>query len=276
MVGAGRLDRVSQRWGLRVRDRLGGGSRSEVFAANRHDGRQVVVKLATGSDQATREAAALRMWSSTGVTVELLDADHIDHALLLARAHPGHPLPASNIMAAADILRTLHAVWLPDKGFPAFEDVYPELERSSVDDAAYEQAHRNEPNRGRIGLDLLDAARELATALSDTSTRRVLLHGDLLAKNLLRDGTCYRAIDPTPMIGDPCADIGFFAAGTGAVDTILVRARTMAIHCQQDPQRAERWAVVWTVLDTASAWRDDQPALDLFLAGPDAQRLLDG
>ena len=78
------------------------------------------------------------------------------------------------------------------------------------------------------------------------------------------------------VIGDPCADIGFFAAGTGAVDTILVRARTMAIHCQQDPQRAERWAVVWTVMDTASAWRDDQPALDLFLAGPDAQRLLDG
>jgi hypothetical protein len=50
----------------------------------------------------------------------------------------------------------------------------------------------------------------------------------------------------------------------------------MAVRCQQDPLRAERWALAWTVLDTASAWRDDQPELERFLVGRDAEWLLHG
>jgi hypothetical protein len=48
---------------------------------------------------------------------------------------------------------------------------------------------------------------------------------------------------------DPCADIGFFAAGHGPVGTIATRARTMAAGSQLDPPRAEWSAMAWTVLE---------------------------
>lgn len=259
---------------MRIGDRLDGGFESEVFAATTADGRPVVVKLAASGVRAAQEAAVLRIWSGTGVTAELLDADDDDHALLLARIRPGDPMPPSNLLAAADILQVLHAVPLPDAGFPTVEESYPAREKNSVDDVAYERTQRNEPHRGQAGLDRLDAARDLVIRLCRTTTRSVLLHGDFLIKNLLRDGSRYRAIDPMPMIGDPCSDIGFFVAGNGPVSTVMARARTLAIHCGQDPLRAERWAMAWTVLDAVSAWRADQPDLDRFVLGPDAARLL--
>jgi streptomycin 6-kinase len=270
----GRLGRVSKRWRVRIGERLGGGSRSEVFAGTLDDGRPVVVKLAAARDRATREATALRVWAAFGVTAELLDADPVDHALLVAQVYPGVPISPSKLAAAAAVLRVLHAVPLPDLDFPTVEDAYSDLERNSVEDAAYEQAQRNEPDRGRAGLDRLDAARNIVATRCRTATRRVLLHGDFLVKNLLLDGAGYRAIDPAPMIGDPGADIGFFAASHGPVGTVLIRVRTLAVLCQQDPLRAERWAVAWTVLDTASAWRDDQAELEQFLVGEHAERLL--
>jgi streptomycin 6-kinase len=272
----GRLYRVSRRWRVRVGERLGGGSRSEVFAGATDDGRPVVVKLAAGRDQAACEAAAPRIWASSGVTADLLDVDELDHALLLARVRPGDPLPPSNLVATADILRVLHRVPLPDAGFRTVEEAYGDLERNSVEDAAYEHAQRNEPERGRAGLDWLDAARHLMSTLCLTATRCVLLHGDFLAKNLLRNRAGYVAIDPMPMLGDPCADIGFFVAGHPPVGTVQSRAHAMAVYCQQDPLRAERWALVWTVLDIVSAWGDDQSELEQFLIGRDAGRLLHG
>jgi streptomycin 6-kinase len=122
----------------------------------------------------------------------------------------------------------------------------------------------------------LPAARRTALALSATVARAVLLHGDFTDKNLLLDGTRYVTIDPIPRLGDPCSDVGFFAAGRPPVCDVLDLAAAIAARLGLDPARAQRWAAVWAVHQAVQAWRPDQEDLDGFVARVDAARLLDG
>ena len=101
-----------------------------------------------------------------------------------------------------------------------------------------------------------------------------MLHGDFLDKNLLRNGARYVAIDPIPRVGDPCADVGFFAAGHRPATRILQRADAIAEQMSLDRLRAQRWAAVWTVLQTCHAWREDQSDLESVVAGSEFDRLL--
>jgi streptomycin 6-kinase len=110
--------------------------------------------------------------------------------------------------------------------------------------------------------------------LCATARQTVVLHGDFLDKNLLRNGTRYVAIDPLPRVGDPCADIGFFAAGHPPATGILERAAAIARRMSLDRHRAQRWAVVWTVLQACHAWREDQSELEACLASREFEHLL--
>ena len=84
-----------------------------------------------------------------------------------------------------------------------------------------------------------------ADALADGDT---LLHGDLMAKNLLWDGSGLVAIDPMPMVGDPCSDIGFWAATTSPD-----AARELARRCR--PRSRARRGVGGGVGDGRGALR---------------------
>lgn len=158
--------------------------------------------------------------------------------------------------------------------FPALEETYAQMEVKARANAAYEQRTRVEPTRGEAGLRRLGAARASAMRLCATAGRIVVLHGDFLDKNLLLDGACYGAIDPIPRVGDPCADIGFFAAGHPPAAGILRRADALAGQMDLDSHRAQRWAAVWTVLQTCHAWRDDQSDFEACLAGSAFEQLL--
>ena len=162
----------------------------------------------------------------------LLDTDFDHGALLLEQIRPGTHLPGNHdpraIEVAASLLGALHRAPLPAFPFPALQQAFTQMERRARRDAAYEQQARNGPERGRPGLQRLPLARAAALRLCHSPPRTVLLHGDFLAKNLLSDGTGYLAIDPIPSIGDPCADIGFFAAGHPPAATILRKAGAIA------------------------------------------------
>ncbi len=119
-----------------------------------------------------------------------------------------------------------------------------------------------------------DAARAAAMKLCASIGRTVLLHGDFLDKNLLWNGAGYLAIDPIPCIGDPCSDVGFFAAGNPPATTILPRAGTIAARMDLDQHRAREWAAIWTVLQTCQAWRPDQSDLDACMSSDVFERLL--
>jgi streptomycin 6-kinase len=257
------------RWHLDHLTRLSGGFRSDVFACTTADGQNVVLKLTVTTDEARMEAAALHQWKDRGVAVHLIDAD-LDHcALLLQRIQPGTPLPGNDDAVAIDVvsalLRRLHRAASGAHVFPTLAQLYPTLEAGSREDAAYEQRATGDPTRGLIGLQRLDRARATATRLCQTTNRAVLLHGDILDKNLLRDGDRYLAIDPIPRVGDPCSDVGFFASGHPPATAILERATAIAVRMDLDAQRCRQWAAVWAVQEATSAWRPDQAELESFL-----------
>jgi streptomycin 6-kinase len=271
-----RLRACVRRWHLQAGDHLAGGFRSEVVSCTAAGGTQVVVKLVVTLQEMRAEAAALTAWARTGAAARLLDTD-LDHgALLLEQIRPGTHLPGNDdpgaIDAAASLLGALHRAPLPAFPFPASRQAFTKMERRARRDAAYEQRTRNEPERGRPGLQRLPLARAAAARLCHSPPRAVLLHGDFLAKNLLWNRTGYGAIDPIPAIGDPCADV--FAAGHPPATTILHKAGAIAELTGLDPQRAQRWAAIWTVLQACQAWRDDQSGLDAALSTAEFDHLI--
>lgn len=273
-----RLRACLEHWHLQFGNRLVGGSRCDVFTCTTSTGEEVILKLTGTSDEARAEAAALIVWDGTGAAVRLIDVDIERCALLLDRIRPGTPFPSGDdpvaLKVVADLLGTLHQFSPGSLPFPALEQTYVESERRSREDAAYEQRTSGDPARGVAGLKRLDAARAVAMYLCATAPRSVLLHGDFLDKNLLWNGTRYVAIDPSPRIGDPCADIGDFAAEQPPATGILARAAAVAARLDLDPRRAQRWAAVRTVLLTSAAWRSDQDELEACLSSGTFERLL--
>jgi streptomycin 6-kinase len=249
-----------------------------VFACTTASGDDVVLKLTPTPEAALREVAALGHWIGTGATVRLIHADLEHSALLLERIRPGTHLPGNDdpvaIEVAAELLPRLHQVPTGRFAFPSREETYLQMERRSREDADYEQRSSGDPARGVAGLQRLASARDLATRLCATIERAVLLHGDFLDKNLLWNGTRYVAIDPIPCIGDPHSDIGDFAACHPPATAILLRAAAIAARVGLDPQRAQQWAAVSTVLQACQAWRPDQADLEACLASDEFERLL--
>jgi streptomycin 6-kinase len=241
-------------------------------------GDEVVIKLTATPQEARLEAAALAAWRHTGAAVRLIDADFEHSALLLPRIRPATLLPPGDDPAATEVaarlLGRLHRDPPGTFPFPALEPSYLRLEARARDDARYEQRASGDPARGAAGLHRLAAARAAVRRLCATAGRAVLLHGDFLDKNLLWDGAGYLAIDPIPRIGDPCADVGFFAACHPPATAILPRADAIAGCLGLDRPRARRWAAVWTVLQACQAWRDDQPDLEACLSSDEFERLI--
>jgi streptomycin 6-kinase len=275
---ASRLSACKRKWHLEGASRLDGGFRSEVFACTTATGAEVVLKLTVTPEQARAEAAALVMWGHTEAAVRLVDAEFEQGALILERVRPATHLPEGDepvaIEIAAGLLTRLHHAQATTFPFPALEETYAHLEDQARDNAAYEQRTRHAPTRGEAGLQRLDAARAAVMRLCATTGLKVVLHGDFLDKNLLHNGARYVAIDPIPCVGDPCADVGFFAAGHRPATGILQRADAIAEQMSVDRDRAQQWAAVWTVLQTCHAWREDQSDLETRLASSEFDQLL--
>lgn len=277
---ATRLSNSLRRWRLASRGQLAGGFSAAVYRCVSHDGNEVVVKLPPNPDLALTEVAALRLWSNSGTAVRLVDFSRRDFALLLPQIEPATHLPANEddvaVEVVADILGALHAIQPMNYPFRSFVSEYLAWEKRALRDIAYERQSRREPERAQPAFERLPAARRAAMYLSSTAKGNVLLHGDLVDKNLLWDGARYLAIDPIPRIGDPCSDVGFFAAGHQPVAGILERAAAIATRLGLSPRRAQQWAAVWTVHQTCQAWRDDQHELDALTAGGEVDNLLKG
>jgi streptomycin 6-kinase len=115
---------------------------------------------------------------------------------------------------------------------------------------------------GTLGPDLLERSHRAAIRLCSTQIDVVLLHGDFLDKNLILGPAGFVAIDPIPSIGDPCSDIGFFAASHPPAGLITSRARGLAERLGRDPVRAQRWAAIWTIGEACETWRSDFDELE--------------
>lgn len=281
-----RLQCAADHWGLEIGELMTGGSRSAVFAARDVEGRDVVLKLPPARDDglgaASAEAAVLASWAGTGAAITLLDCTK--DALLLERARPGDGWPwrseaaAVELMVdvAAELLNRLWSAPMTAHRLPTLTENYPEHERVAREDAALEQRERGEPDRGLPGLLRLPDARSAADHLGDTTLEPGLLHGDFITKNLVRHAGSpagWVVLDPLPVIGDPCAEVGAFAAYQPA-ELILPVAESLARRAGVDAGRSLQWTAVWTVHQAAQAWRMDQTELEALVASATVRDLL--
>jgi streptomycin 6-kinase len=239
-----------------------------VFECVNTDGRPVVLKVAPAEMRPAQEAAALRHWAGRDAP-RLLDFAPDLGGLLLERITPGSPLPPGNDEAAirsiVGTLRALHGAPLPDKHpFPThgeFLEVWFGWARADAE-------------VGTIGIRLLDHAREVAKGLLASTSNLVLIHGDFIDKNLLLGPDGYLAIDPMPRSGDPCSDVGLYAAYHPPARRIAERARAFARAADLDPERAALWAAMWAVGEATQTWRKDSDELQQWVAGEEATILL--
>ncbi|MGH9059234.1 MAG: aminoglycoside phosphotransferase family protein, partial [Acidimicrobiales bacterium] len=89
----------------------------------------------------------------------------------------------------------------------------------------------------------LDRAAARYDALIATTTRPVLLHGDLHLGNVL-DGGADRglvAIDPKACVGDPCFDAVDYVLDGAGLDGVSFRCARLAQASGWDPDRLDGW-----------------------------------
>jgi streptomycin 6-kinase len=182
----------------------------------------------------------------------------------MSRVFPGSDLSVADdgeaVELVAPLIRSLHSSKLPAANpFSSLEDAISiHLRHRGA------QAEREAPELVR----LVDLAASAARELAESSNEQVLLHGDLMDKNLLMGGHGQVvAIDPMPRVGDPHADIGFWACARQPAAAINQRVERLSILLGRDPDRATRWATVWAVSAACESWRADTPELRRWAQG---------
>jgi streptomycin 6-kinase len=257
----------AERWQLTLGERLSGGLVGHVFASETADGEAVVLKLNPPSAN-EQEAAALCIWHGRGA-IELIAFDPDLRALLTRRAIPGTPLPPGNekqaLQEVGGVLAKLFDARTPAAGFPPLAD--------TVDRYLLEKIAGAEDAQPMLAP-LIERARRSAHELATSAPREVLLHGDVMDKNLLRHRADLVAIDPDPAVGDPHADIAFWAVTRTPVAELEGRTAELARLLDCDVDRATRWAAVYAVGQACEAWRSDTNELRAWVYSPQASELL--
>jgi len=194
--------RLVRDWRLTPHEVLTGGSFSLCLRCVDGDGAATVLKVPASAEDGAAEIAALRAWSGDGAA-RVLRTDPESASLLMDfLGHVGEGV--YGLADVVDLTERLHRGQLQGFAFPEIRD---NLDRR-VDWA-----------RGRFAedgyahhLDDLRNAEKLVAELSTATGERVLLHGDLQAKNLIVSDGELVAVDPMPVVGPALFDIAFWIA----------------------------------------------------------------
>jgi streptomycin 6-kinase len=203
---------LEESWKVSRTERLDGGSVSVVLGVDSRRGPAVLKLAPPWSETAAGECRALAAWRGRGAP-ELLDSTEDGQAILMERVSPGTAARGLQPSEVAPLVHQLQAA-RPPEGLP------------DARDAVEIRFARARENRHSLLEDSqLDAALEHALALARApATRRGIVHGDLLGKNILRsDRVGLLAIDPNPFVGDPAYDLALWAMTERPIDQTLVR-----------------------------------------------------
>lgn len=233
------------RLALREARVMPGGVLSAALMCRGADGSPVVLKLSSpAAGNARAEADALRIWNGVGAPALLFEADG-GRVMLMQAICPGDAVEPEDDRAdarrAAELLSALHRA--PSAGMPdATDELRWRFERAheKLDGPSYAQ--------GLVSHEDVDAAYQDAVELHDNRLRTVLCHGDFINKNLLVDhSAAWWAIDPRPVLGDPCLDAAFWALAHRPGMAVKQRCELIAAAARLDPRRVWRWAQVFAV-----------------------------
>ncbi|MBC2873793.1 MULTISPECIES: aminoglycoside phosphotransferase family protein [Streptomyces] len=266
------------RWNLRPDGEPAHGYVALVLPVRREDGTPAALKLQPVDEERAGEPLALRAWSGRGA-VRLLEDDPATGTLLLERLDPARSLDdepdaEAALLTLTGLLARLHTAPAP-AGLRHLGDVTREM-LAAVPAAL--PALENEEERAWLA-GCAEAVREVATEPGDR-----LLHWDLHYENVLAplpgspaaDRGPWLAIDPVPLVGDPCFDLmpAFDnrwedLVATGDVErAVRRRFDLMTDVLSLDRGRAARWTMaralqnsLWDVEDGSVRLQEEQMAV---------------
>lgn len=247
----------AERWRLTLGPPLQPLSYNYVARAERADGARAVLKIGLPDAELAAEIAALRHFDARGC-VRLLEGDAELGALLLERLEPGTPIAALDDEQATRIAaQTLRQLWRP----PPDGHPFPTLARwtRGLDDYL-----ERFPDAGPLPAALVRRAIALRDALVASTTREVVLHGDLHHDNILAGRGEWLAIDPKGVVGDPVYDTGpyqynpipRFSQQPDVRRIMRRRIAQFADELELDPARIWAWGFVQAMLSVCWSAED--------------------
>jgi streptomycin 6-kinase len=236
-------------WDLQLGAPYPRGAAGYAVRAELPDGVRAVLKLFWPHRESEHEADALELYDGDGA-VRLLARDDLRWAMLLERCEPGTPLSEAGPDVALDVIAAL----LPRLSKPAGEPFH-----ALADEAAWWLSYlpRQWEESGRpFERRLLEAAVEALEQLPPTQGKRVLLHQDLHADNVLAsEREPWLVIDPKPLVGErefaPAPVVRGGELGHGR-RKVLHRLDRLTAELGLDRERARGWAIGQTL-----AWAYD-------------------
>jgi len=212
----------------------------------------IIVKLGLNSHALLMEAQCLKAFKDHGCPDVIVNTDNL---IIMDCAEPGTTLKkyfpfqdneATSIVC--HVVKNLHAAHIPaNHCFCHVHELLTALDKE-ID----------------IPNVILKKARELRDKLLDSTTKEVLLHGDLHHDNLLKRGSEWIAIDPKGFIGDPVFELAAFLCNPipellqerNPKEILIERIKSCATHFNLTEQRIYDWLYVKSVLCWAWSLED--------------------
>jgi streptomycin 6-kinase len=254
----GVIDRCRQRWDLTPEHRFPS-TFNFVCAMRRVDGAHAVLKTCfPGSGEYWSESRALALAGGDDGVVEVLDRWDDEHGLLLDRLMPGSSLrplvPGRDDEATAIVAGVMASFWAAKPADRHLTDIV-----GFADD--FVEYRRDHGAGGPVPRAHIDRAEALFRELSESMTRRVLLHGDLHHDNVLDADGRWIIIDPKGMIGEPEFEVAAFVRNPPTElaeqprlrELLHGRVAQLAAALRLDPARAGAWSYCQAVLAGVSA-----------------------
>lgn len=243
------VNQIANAWHLKDLKVVENLSYNYVVTGIQHD-KQIVLKLSFDIQDLACEYKALKAFDGYGMVKVL---EYQERALLLERIVPGDSLKIyfpekedASISSLCELIKKLQNAPilkdLPENYFETLEDWLKILDRSWP----------------QIPQERLLIARRLKEKLLKTTTKNILLHGDLHHTNILKDHKNWIAIDPKGIIGDPAYEIVPFIFNP--IDELVAlplcgsiikqRIRQFAQLLTIDEKRIHAWCYVHEVMST--------------------------
>jgi streptomycin 6-kinase len=242
-----------------------------VLSALRKDGTRVVLKLGVPSKEFSNEIRALHHFNGQAM-VALLDYDEQIGCMVLEHLTPGTPL--SKIDDDEEATHIFTEVVNSMKRTPPVQTDFPTLEQWATGFARLRS--RFEGGTGPLPPGMVERAETLYQHLLQTTTDRILLHGDLHHDNILRNGAAWTAIDPKGVMGDPCFEAVAFLRNNwpkqgNPYDVLKKRIDTICRKLGYDKRRVIGFGFAhsvlsawWNIEDAVGEWETDLRCAELF------------
>lgn len=243
------VDGLARRWDVTVLRSASRGSSSCVLFCERSGGELAVLKLSPDAALIAAEASALAAWQSSSRVPKILELDEEAGALLLEAIQPGTSLADGRstirLDEVAGLVRDLHT----SADEEAVIDFPPLIEGVEFMFALYRKRLREHGTSSLISEDLVERSLATARELATRPGRRVLLHGDLHARNVLEGDWGLVAIDPQARVGDPAFDlIDWVLIDSKDRRTLIQRAERLSSQAGVDPSNLWQWCGCTAVL----------------------------